>query len=155
MWNDIRCEQDITDLMELVYEFHDSCIKEAKYISGAYVNHDLGMHPVNDLRVLKMIIQRQFDNPSVIELEFSGLKYCRLAPDDEKFSCEIHDATMLWKGNCVYWCDCGGLTEAELERYAGTVVCAEKVRWRVADEYLGKKEVYRSIRSFFSRFLHG
>lgn len=145
MWHDICSEQDIADLMELVYDFHDSCIKEVKYVSGAYVNHDLDMHPVNDLRILKMIIQRQFNNPSVIEFEFSGLKYFHLMPYDERYTCEIQDVTMLWKDDCVFWCDCGGLTEGELERFSGTVVCAEKARWRAVNEYLGEKEVYKSI----------
>lgn len=145
MWNDIRSEHDINDLMEMACDFHDSCIKEVKYVSGAYVAHDLGMHPVNDLRILKMIIQRQFDNPSVIEFEFSGLRYFRLNPCDEGYTCEIQDATMLWKDDCVFWCDCGGLSKTELERHSGTMVCAEKVRWRAVNEYLGAKEVYKSI----------
>lgn len=145
MWNSISNEQDITILMKTVSAFHDSCIKEMKYISGAYVDNDLTMYPVNDLRVLKMIIQRQFDNPSVIELEFSGLKYFRLSPCDEQYTCELHDATMLLKDGCVFWCDCGGLTAAELEQYSGTTVCASKVRWRVVNEYIGAKEIYKSI----------
>lgn len=145
MWNYIRNEQDISILMETACDFHDSCIKEIKYISGAYVDNDLAMHPVNDLRVLKMIVQRQFDNPSVIELEFSELKYFRLTPCDEQYTCELLDATLLLKDDCVYWCDCGGLTIAELEQYSGTTVCASKVRWRAANEYIGAQEVYKSI----------
>lgn len=145
MWNSISSEEDIFALMDAVYAFHDSCIKEMKYISGAYVDKDLEMYPVNNLRILKMIIQRQFENPSVIELEFSGLQYLRLSPRDEGDTCEILDATMLLKDGCVFWCDCGGLTAAELEQYSGTVVCASKVRWRAVNEYLGAKEVYKSI----------
>lgn len=38
--------------------------------------------------------------------------------------------------------DCGGLSEADLENYTGTMICASKVRWRVADEYIGQKEIY-------------
>ena len=84
MWNSISSEQDLSILMSTVCAFHDSCIKEIKYTSGAYVDNDLTMYPVNDLRALKMIIQRQFDNPSAIELEFLGLKYFRLSPCDEQ-----------------------------------------------------------------------
>lgn len=145
MWNDISSEQDLSVLMETVCDFHDSCIKEIKYISGAYVDNDLTMHPVNDLRILKMIIQRQFDNPSAIELEFLGLKYCKLSPCDEDYTCELLDATMLLKEGCVLWCDCGGLTETEMAQYSGTIVCASKVRWRVVNEYIGAKEVYKSV----------
>lgn len=55
--------------------FHDSCLKEMKYISGAYVDEELSMLPVNSKRMLSVIIQRQFENPSAIELQFVGLKY--------------------------------------------------------------------------------
>ena len=145
MWNSISSEQDLSILMSTVCAFHDSCIKEIKYTSGAYVDNDLTMYPVNDLRALKMIIQRQFDNPSAIELEFLGLKYFRLSTCDEQYTCELHDATMLLKDGYVFWCDCGGLTVAELEQYSGTIVCASKLRWRAVNEYIGAKEVYKSI----------
>ena len=41
MWNEIRSEQDIRDFMDKVYAFHDSCIKEMHYVSGASVDADL------------------------------------------------------------------------------------------------------------------
>ena len=72
MWHEICIEKDITFLMETVGYFHDSCLKELKYVSGAYVNNDLSMHPINDTRELKMIIQRQDESPSAIEFVFSG-----------------------------------------------------------------------------------
>ena len=37
MWNTINTEKDIKYLMEQVCEFHDACIKEMIYYSGAYV----------------------------------------------------------------------------------------------------------------------
>ena len=48
MWNEIRSEQDIRDFMDKVYAFHDSCIKEMHYVSGASVDADLRMYPLND-----------------------------------------------------------------------------------------------------------
>ena len=107
MWNSISSEQDLSILMSTVCAFHDSCIKEIKYTSGAYVDNDLTMYPVNDLRALKMIIQRQFDNPSAIELEFLGLKYFRLSPCDEQFDnmtgidFEYFCADLLKKNNFI------------------------------------------------------
>ena len=145
MWNEINSHEDLNNFMDMHYSFHDSCVKELKYISGAYVHADLSMHPINDRRVLKIIIQRQFKNPSVIELEFIGLKYIKMFPNDENYTCEILDATMILKEDCIFWCDCGGLSEADLENYTGTVICASKVRWRAADEYIGPNEVYTSI----------
>ena len=144
MWHEINNENDLKSFMDMLYGFHDSCLKELKYISGAYVNEDLSMYPINDRRVLRVIIQRQFNNPSVIEMEFIGLKYIRMFPAGEDYTCEILDATMILKDDCIYWCDCGGLSEDEIENYKGTVICASKVRWRETNEYIGAGEVYTS-----------
>ena len=145
MWNEIISENDLNGFMKMHYGFHDSCIKELKYISGAYVKDNLSMYPVNDQRILKIIIQRQFENPSVIEMEFTGLKRLNLLPTDENYTCEILDTTMILNKDCIYWCDCGGLSEDDLESYEGTLICASKVRWRAVDEYIGQKEVYISL----------
>ena len=145
MWNEIASEKDLNAFMDTVYGFHDSCLKEIKYVSGAYVNEKLSMSPVNKQRILSMIIQRQFENPSVIEMQFVGLKYLKLFPNDENYTCEILDATMILKEDYIYWCDCGGLSVKDLESYAGTTICASKVRWRAADEFIGSNEIYVTI----------
>ena len=142
MWHSVRTKDDITFLMETVGYFHDSCLKELKYVSGAYVNNDFSMHPINDMRELKMIIQRQDDSPSAIELVFSGLNYCKLFPSNEQFTCEILDATLLWKDGNILWADCGGLSAEEIEKYAGTVISAAVLRWRAVSEWIGREEVY-------------
>ena len=142
MWHSVRTKDDITFLMETVGYFHDSCLKELKYVSGAYVNADLSMHPINDTRELKMIIQRQDDNPSAIELVFLGLNYCKLFPSNEQFTCEILDATLLWKDGNILWADCGGLSLEEIEKYDGTVISAAGLRWRAVSEWTGCEEVY-------------
>ena len=145
MWNEIEHEKDLNSSMDAMYFVHDSCLKEIKYISGAYVNEKLGMLPVNSQRILNMIIQRQFENPSVVEMQFVGLKYLKLFPNDENYTCEILDATMILKEDCIYWCDCGGLSEKDIESYTGTTICASKVRWRAVDEFIGAKEIYVTI----------
>lgn len=145
MWNEIKNKHDLNNFMDIMYGFHDSCIKEIKYISGAYVDEKLNMSPINSKRVLNMIIQRQFENPTVIEMQFIGLKYLKLFPNDENYTCEILEATMILKEDCIYWCDCGGILENEIENYKGTTICASKVLWRVVDEYIGAKEIYSAI----------
>lgn len=141
MWTEINNEKELNSFMDMHYGFHDSCLKEFKYVSGAYANEKF-MYPLNDLRILKIIFQGRFKNSDVIEMEFIGLKYLKMFPNDENYTCEILDATMLLKENCIYWCDCGGLSEDDLENYKGTTICASKVRWRAADEYIGSKEIY-------------
>ena len=142
MWHEIVSNDELHAFMERMYAFHDSCIKEIKYCSGAYVTERLTMCPGNGNRVLKMIVQRQFETPSVIEMEFAGLHHLSLFLCDEKYTCDISDATMVFHDNCIYWCDCGGLFPSDFETYKGVLICASKVRWREADEYIGKEEVY-------------
>lgn len=42
----------------------------------------------------------------------------------------------------VYWCDYGGLTVEDMRDYDGTWVCAEGVRWRRVDEFMGGEDVF-------------
>lgn len=142
LWNEIKNHSDVLDFMNRCFYFHDSCVKELKYISGAYVNEDLSMYPTNDLRILRMIIQRQSEEHPVIELEFSGLNYIKMFPADENYTSEILDSTIILKSDCIYWCDCGGIKEEDLASYQGITICASKLRWRIVEGCIGSKEVY-------------
>ena len=145
MWHEINNPNDLINFMNIVYSFHDSCLKELKYLSGAHVEEDLSMYPVNDRRILKVIIQRQLHVNSMIEMEFEGLKRLQLLPCDNNYTCEILDSTMILKDDCIYWCDCGGISEKDLDHYGGTTICAQKLRWRSIDKCMGKEEFYASI----------
>ena len=145
MWNEISDANDLSEFMEKIGYFHDSCLKEIKYTSGAYVGEDLAMYPINDRRTLSVIIQRQFDNISMLELKFEGLCYLNLFPADTQYTCEILDSTMILKSDRIYWCDSGGLSENDLVHYDGTLVCASKLRWRPIEGCMGQKEFFVSV----------
>jgi len=145
MWYEIKDGNELEDFMYKMCYFHDSCIKEIKYLSGAYVNNELSMHPLNDRRILNVVIQRQYEDVSMIEMEFSGLKFLKLFPVDDKYTCEIMESMMLIKNGYIYWCECGELSEGDLDNYTGTMICASKLRWRPIDKHMGKEEFYRSI----------
>lgn len=146
MWNEIIDNDTLLSFMEEMGFFHDSCIKELKYSSGAYVADDLAMWPMNDRRILNVIIQRQYEENSMIEMEFSRLKFLKLFPVDETYTCEILDSVMILKDDCIYWCDCGDVSEADLEDYDGTLICASKLRWRAISGCMGQEEFYQSIK---------
>lgn len=95
MWNEIIDNDTLLSFMEEMGFFHDSCIKELKYSSGAYV---------------------------------------------------ADDSAMILKDDCIYWCDCGDVSEADLEDYDGTLICASKLRWRAISGCMGQKEFYQSIK---------
>ena len=142
MWKEISNDKDIASFMDTVCFFHDSCIKELKYYSGAYVTETLAMYPINDHRVLRILIQRQTEDSPVIEMEFEELKYLKLLPIGSDYTCEILDSTMFIKDNCIFWCDDGSALEKRVENYEGTIICASKLRWRSIDNALGKREFY-------------
>lgn len=144
MWETIRTSDEILRFMEKMCYFHDSCIKEMHYISGAYVGEGFEMYPLNDRRVLRVVIQRQCAKNAMIEMEFQGLKCLKLAPADEDYTCEILDSTMIIKDGNIYWCDCGDLSEADLGAYEGTLICAAGFRWRSIENHMGEKEFYHS-----------
>ena len=147
MWKELNNAEDVRKFMIQVHGFHDACLKELKHVSGAYVDDELFMHPVNDRRRLNAVFQMQQDEgPSMIELEFSGLKYCRLVPCAEDYTCEIMQATLLIENGTVYWSDERDMTPAEFASSDGTVICASKLRWRPVDGAMGPKEVYNTSR---------
>lgn len=139
-WTPIQTEEDICVLMQSFGGFHDSCIKELKYISGAYVGEDLGMYPFNDQRSVRMIFQRQDKNPMAIEMEFSGVITLSLSPKNTAYTAEILDASMLMRDGKIYWYD--SFFKEKPDVYHGTWIEAEGVRWRCADDCMGNKEIY-------------
>ena len=68
----------LNDFMKKINFFHDCCIKELKYSSGAYVNNRYEMYPVNDKRILNVAFQCQSEENGMFELEFQGLKYLKI-----------------------------------------------------------------------------
>lgn len=141
-WNDIYTEKQLNEFLVLYGGFHDCCIKELRYLSGAFVNENLDMYPLNDQRKLYIIFQRQAEECTVVEMEFSGLVSLSLNPVDELYTCEILDASMFFEDGKIYWGDSICFKE-QREVYEGTWLCAQKVKWRIADEYMGNKEVYK------------
>ena len=105
MWNEIMTETDARKFVSRVYGFHDSCIKELNYVSGAYVAEDFGMYPLNTKRCLKLIIQSQMETVGTIEMEFSGVDFFSMRPCSEEWTCEILEASLVIKEGRIWWYD--------------------------------------------------
>ena len=146
MWHEIVNEKDIQEFMYKVVFFHDGCIKEMKYYSGAYVAENLAMYPINDKRILSVIVQRQFEELAMIEMQFIGLKYLKLFPNNEEYTCEILDSKMFIKDGYIYWCDDGYFSEEDIEDYEGTLICASKLRWRAIENRMGQEDFYVAVK---------
>lgn len=116
MWNEIINNKTLKEFNEKLSYFHDSCIKEIHYLSGAYVDERLDMYPINDCRILRVIIQCQNEKESMIEMEFQDLKYLKLFPTDPHYTCEILDSTILLKDDSIIWCDCANGKDIKAEK---------------------------------------
>ena len=130
MWQEIKTEMELQTFMEKLHFFHDSCIKEIQYISGAYVNAELRMHAINDRRLLRVLVQRQCAELATLELEFDGLKYMNLIPLDETYTCEILAAALYFQDGYIYWCDKTADDAQDAGPFESILICAERLRWR-------------------------
>ena len=139
MWNKINNENDIKLFMNFVYCFHDSCVKEIKYSSGAYVDNDYSMVPVNNARKLSVIIQSQYEEVKTIEMMFEGLNHLYLAPYDENFTCEIMNSVLLFKDDNICWIDDDSFNN-DYTNYNGIIVSAKSLFWRVVHNAMGPNE---------------
>ncbi len=145
-WNEINTEIKLTEFLNRCGNFHDSCLKELRYTSGAFVDKNLNMSAINGERELYIIIQMQSDVMPVIEIRFSKLIKLNLKPVSPEYTCEILDSSMFFEDGKIYWGDSDDFYE-QREQYDGTWICAKKVSWRTLDNcYMGEKEIYKSER---------
>ena len=94
MWNEIKNEIDIENLMNEYSGFHDSCIVSINYHSGAFVNDKGAMANGRLLEhSVEMILHSQCNKP--IELRFTGVRKCNIVGWEDNYSCNIFGAYLL------------------------------------------------------------
>ena len=91
MWNEIKNEIDIENLMKEYSGFHDSCIVSINYHSGAFVD-DTGAMANGELHEhsIEMILHSQCNKP--IELRFTGVRKCNIVGWEDNYFCDIFGA---------------------------------------------------------------
>src|SRR5690349_14591430 len=114
-WHEVQHESDLTALMERFGEFHDGCLREVHIWTGTYVSDELRMSCPADLDVkIRMLFQRQYRDPSAIELRFEQVTGFHLAPSPENYDSIIFDATLkLREDGTFLWSDCPNLEEVD------------------------------------------
>ena len=90
-WYKIRNIEDINYLLRYYGGFHDSCIKELRYLSGMGVNEDMAMlFGESKDRQVEIIFQRQWA-PTTVELRFTGMRIMNIAGWQRYYASEIID----------------------------------------------------------------
>ena len=95
-WIELKEESDIKDLLEIFGYFHDACLKELYMWTGTYVNEDLSMAVPGELDTnVKILFQRQYSNPSAIELFFECVTVIHIVPTPENYDSIIREAIII------------------------------------------------------------
>ncbi|HVU89942.1 MAG TPA: hypothetical protein VHD36_21605 [Pirellulales bacterium] len=141
-WRDVRTQADANVLLEVFGRFHDSCIREAHLTAGHWVSSDLCMScPPSLDNKIQFLVQRQFKNPSAIELQFDEVTRFNFVPTPEGSDSIILEATLLVQDANIFWSVQGDWNPDRANRDEGTWVSAKKLRWRAVD-WLGEELRY-------------
>ena len=77
---------------------------EAHLWTGHWVSKDLSMTCSDSLdNCIRILVQRQFKDPSAIELLFEEVTRFNLVPSPENYESIIFEATLLVQDGTIYW----------------------------------------------------
>lgn len=142
-WMEIKSQEDANGLMKIFGGFHDSCIREAHIWTEHYVGKDLsmGIGVGLDTRA-RFLFQRQYTNPSAIELLFEEVIRFSLNPSPENYDSIIYGATLIIKDGVIYWCDSADWNVTDKDDEDVTWISARKLSWRRSDHWMGDELRY-------------
>lgn len=142
-WLSLAEPAELDDLMHRFGNFHDSCLREIHVATGHYVDEDLLM-TVDWRTNVRMLVQRQFRNPSVIELKFDGVIAMHLSPPPPNCDSIIFDAAFFVRDGIYYWAE-SSLWKPDGTRDGKTTwIAARHAYWRDASDWLGPRLRYLS-----------
>ena len=143
VWNLIENNNDIEYVLARFGYFYDACIKEAKYLSGSYVEKDSSMHPKDDLVQLHIIIQTQHKEHSVIEFVFEGVERFNLATNED-YDSIISGIQLKQIDGHIYFSNSADVPTDELDKNSKwlTWIKAKSLKWREINKYIGSTLVY-------------
>lgn len=141
-WNTLKTKEEIESFLRLFGGFHDSCLKELYMWTDSCVGENLSMCILPDTNV-RILFQRQYENPSAIELLFEGVTQFHFTP--KKHDSSIFSASLLLQNNLFYWADDIGWKPNEVAPYEVSWISAKSVKWRDVSSWMGDKMRYGII----------
>jgi hypothetical protein len=138
-WHELSSDDDVADLMKRFGGFHDGCIREMFVWSNYYVSANLRMGADWGENVVNVRIhfQRQWAEPSSIEMWFEDITDLHLQPAAKNYDWIIYDATLMRRDGVVYWAKEAGFDPQTCDRTAWTWIGARRVRWRAVNDWMG------------------
>jgi hypothetical protein len=131
-WIELNSDDRIAELMHTFGNFHDGCVREIHVETGHYVDRDLRMN-IGWQTTAHLLVQRQFRNPSAIEMRFEGVLSLQFSPPDPDCDSIIFSATLRLNDGVLTWADHRGFCRIE----------ARHACWRDASEWMGSDPRYR------------
>ena len=145
-WREIISQSDIDELLKIYRCFHDSCIAEISYCSGAFVDNEGNMHFGNSSEYeMRVIFHSQWE-PKVIELCFSGLRQTHLTGHQDNYVCIISEAYLSFHDELlpgepkrvIVWSDNYDFNVYSINKAihvpADTYIIANSLKWRIVSE---------------------
>lgn len=129
----INSQSSIDELMKTFNGFHDSCITEIHYVSGAHVNENRAINPFDSIRTVTIIFQSQCAVTRTIEIKFENVVRLNLCPKTEMQDAVIYGASIFRCNNLLYWSSLCDIEISELGKADFTWISAEKISWRIID----------------------
>lgn len=139
-WIEVNSKEDVDYLNDIFGNFHDSCLKEICFSSGGYVQEDLSMHALGQ-PIARFLFQRQWENPSAIEIEFRDVIQINIKPEGENEFVDIMIEHLYLYDNIFFW-SARDYEIHEADKDCHTWISAKSVYWRIRDDFLGNKKIY-------------
>ncbi|RHW41574.1 hypothetical protein D1B31_07605 [Neobacillus notoginsengisoli] len=141
-WIEVKDQNDIEYLLDTFGRFHDSCLKEMYLWTNHSVDEDLGMSVSAELDTnIRILFQRQFRNPSAIEMVFEGVTQMHIVPSPINYDSIIYEGKIILYRGLLYWTD-----DSDWKPYGSSSranwISASRLRWRDASSWMGRKNRY-------------
>jgi len=144
-WNTVSNDKEAKELLRLFGGFHDACIKEAHLWTGHRVDSSLSMSCTGEMDTsMKFLVQRQFENPSCIELLFEGITRFNFVPSPEGANSVIYESNLGENEGLFFWVVDTDQTLDVMNAIEDSWVTSQKLSWRAADDLLGRDLQYGS-----------
>ncbi|MDT0050284.1 hypothetical protein QJV38_11040 [Listeria cossartiae subsp. cayugensis] len=127
-WEKLETQADIDKLMQLINNFHDSCIKGLTYSSGTYVDGEYSMI-MNTEPVVNLWIQRQSEFMTNIELCLRGVSKFHIN-NDLNLTLDILGVHFTKQEDDFYW-----YSSEDIEDETVTSFVCKEIKWRSKSSY--------------------
>jgi len=144
-WIEVKDNKDIKNLLNIFGRFHDSCIKELYMWNESYVDGNLTMGMSPELPNVRILFQRQYRDPSAIELLFEGVTQFHIVPG-QNYDTVILRANLILHEGLFYWTDDVNFEPEDYTLGINNWISTKSLKWRDASSWMGKQNRYGVIK---------